>query len=443
MIHFATLKNTAISSCSNLLTVLLPRYFKNTMKAEIITIGDELLIGQVIDSNSAWIASRLTDNGIKVVRITSIGDTREEIFDALQDAEKRARIIIMTGGLGPTADDITKPALCEYFNTKLVFSEKTLAQITKLFEKRNFPMTESNRMQAMLPESAIHLNNSQGTAKGMWFEKDDKVFVSLPGVPFEMKALIDEEVLPKLKAELSIPAIYKRTVMTHGLGESFLAERISNWEKSLPASIKLAYLPQPGIVRMRLSASGDDMAQIKILVDQEIDKLCALIPELVFGFDEAALEKIIGELLLQKEKNLSLAESCTGGYLAHLISAVPGCSAYFEGSVTAYSYELKESLLGVSHASLIEYGAVSEEVVCQMAEGARKHLKTDYALATSGIAGPDGGTDEKPVGTVWIAVAGPKGSKAKLLRLGEHRFRNIRISALSALNLLREELLKD
>ncbi len=412
------------------------------MNAEIISIGDELLIGQVIDSNSAWIAEKLTEEGIRVVRITSISDQKGEIFEALDAASQKADLVMMTGGLGPTADDITKPALCEYFDTELEFYEETYQYIVEMFRKRNFPMTESNRNQAMLPKDALHLNNSQGTAKGMWFEKDGKVFISMPGVPFEMKAIVAEEAIPAIRKRFQLPFIYKKTVMTHGLGESFLAERIKDWESALPQEVKLAYLPQPGIVRMRLSASGTDKEKVRMLVESEVDKLLQLIPELVFAYDDQTMEETIGILLKDAGKNLTLAESCTGGYLSHLITSVPGSSSYYLGSITAYAYDVKESLLDVSHQSLLDVGAVSEEVIRQMAEGARKKLGSDYALATSGIAGPDGGTEEKPVGTIWIALAGPNGTKAKLLHLSKHRFRNIRMTAISALNMLRMELIQ-
>ena len=410
------------------------------MKAEIITIGDELLIGQVIDTNSSWIAEQLNLIGITTGQITCISDNREHILSTLGSAEKNSEIILLTGGLGPTKDDITKSTLCEFFDTKLVFNEDAYKVIENLFRLRGFPVTELNRKQAEVPENCTPIPNSNGTAPGMWFEKNGKIFVSMPGVPFEMKSMIINYVLPRLATRFNSQFIVHKTILTHGIGESFLAKKIEDWENNLPENIKLAYLPQPGIVRLRLTATGKNKDEMNTRIEEQEKKLKAQIPELIFGYDDDTLEKIIGSYLKNKNQTVSTAESCTGGYVAHLITGVAGSSDYYKGSVIAYSNEIKEKLLGVKHESLENYGAVSEEVVKQMAVGAQKKLQTDFALATSGIAGPDGGTKEKPVGTVWIACATPEKVITEKFLFGEHRGRNIRKSALAALNMLRLEL---
>ncbi|HPG33025.1 MAG TPA: competence/damage-inducible protein A [Lentimicrobium sp.] len=409
------------------------------MKAEIITIGDELLIGQVIDTNSAWMAEQLNLSGIKVAQITSISDNREHILNTLRDAETRADIIIMSGGLGPTRDDITKATLCEYFNTKLVFHQESYDNITRLFDLRRFKMTPVNRAQAEVPESCTPLLNVNGTAPGMWFNKNGKIFVSVPGVPFEMKALMTEQILPRLQ-HFSEIALVHRTILTQGVGESFLAAKIENWENNLPHFIKLAYLPQPGIVRLRLSASGQDKAKLEKEVEFQIDKLYELIPEYIFGENEDTLEAVVGNYLKQQNYTLATAESCTGGYIAHLITGIAGSSAYFKGSVVAYSNEIKENILGVSSDTINRKGAVSEETVFEMAAGLIKLFHVKCAIAVSGIAGPDGGTEEKPVGTTWICVLSPNGAETKKFTFGEHRGRNIRRAALAALDMLMKQI---
>ena len=410
------------------------------MHAEIITIGDEILIGQVIDTNSAWIAQKLNLIGFKVKQITSISDDREHILSALKEAESRAQLIIITGGLGPTKDDITKPALCDYFNSKLIFNEEAYHNIEKLFLPRNLVITEINRKQAELPHNCLPLKNTEGTAYGMWFEKNNKVFISMPGVPYEMKAMLAKEVIPGIKLHFKAPAIVHRTVLTQGIGESYLSDMIAEWEEALPAYIKLAYLPSPGMVRLRLSATGEDKDALSKELDSHIKSLQKLIPKFIYGYDLEKLEEIIGKLLLARKATLSTAESCTGGYIAHLITSVPGSSGYFAGSVVSYSNLIKEQELGVSKKDLLEFGAVSQQVVEQMALGIKKKYKTDYAIATSGIAGPTGGTPEKPVGTVWIAIASPKGAVSRKLLLGQDRKRNIVMTAFAALNKLRKEL---
>jgi nicotinamide-nucleotide amidase len=411
-------------------------------KAEIISIGDELLIGQVVNTNASWMAEQLSDSGLCLCRIITIGDEPDQLSQALAESISRAQFVLLTGGLGPTADDVTKPALCDFFGTQLVFHEPTLKHVEALFKKRGFPMTDRNRQQAWLPEACIPLTNSVGTAPGMWFEKDDSVIVSLPGVPFEMKSLMELEVLPRFKAIFSEMHYLRKTIMTSGVGESFLADKIKDWEEQLPRFLKLAYLPQPGIVRLRLSGRHPDKTLLKQTLEEQTEKLLQLIPDLVFGYDDEPLEAAIGRLLLENQASLSTAESCTGGYIAHLLTSIPGSSAYFKGSIVAYDNQVKTKQLDVSLSDLEQYGAVSQQVVEQMARGAREKLQTTYSLATSGIAGPDGGAEEKPVGTVWIAIAGPDFVKSELFHFGEHRGRTIRRSALTALEILRKELIK-
>lgn len=410
--------------------------------AEIISVGDELLIGQVVNTNASWMAAELNKNGIQVVQVSAIGDNGDRIKSALDEAFKRADIVLLTGGLGPTKDDITKNVLAAYFNSEMVFHQPTYEHIKVLFRLRNYQVTEVNRMQALIPERCIPLKNNHGTAPGMWFELGEKVAVSMPGVPFEMQALMLDEVLPRLNEKFLRSAIYHKTIMTHGLGESALAERISEWENNLPATIKLAYLPQPGIVRLRLSSSGEDMARVTKAINEQCERLHSFFPDLIFGYDDVSMEEVIGDYLKRLGKKLSVAESCTGGYVSHLITAIPGSSAYFNGSVVSYSNQSKARLLGVSEALIEEYGAVSQQVVEAMAAGALIRFDADYALSISGIAGPDGGTVEKPVGTVWIGLATPTGVTSKLFLFGEHRGRNIRRAALTALNLLRLDLQK-
>ncbi|MBK7030453.1 MAG: competence/damage-inducible protein A [Bacteroidales bacterium] len=410
------------------------------MLAEIITIGDELLIGQVIDTNSAWIAEQLNAIGIKVFQITSISDQREHILQTLEEASSRVQLIIMTGGLGPTKDDITKKTLCEYFQTQLVMSDEALNNINRIFSLRHWNLTELNRQQALVPEGCQVLTNVNGTAPGMRFESKGCLYFSLPGVPFEMKGLMTDEVLPQLIGQ-SKNIILHRTILTEGVGESFLAERIENWENSLPPYIKLAYLPQPGIVRLRLTASGTDEPKLKEALQKAEADLMPLAGNYIFGYDDDTMPEVIGELLREKGSTLSAAESCTGGMIAQMITSIPGSSDYFKGSIVAYSNEIKEKLLGVHQETLIQHGAVSEQTVIEMAVGSRNKLGTDFAIAVSGIAGPTGGTDEKPVGTTWIAISTPDHTVARHFLFGDHRGRNIQRTALSALSMLRKELL--
>lgn len=412
------------------------------MKAEIITIGDEILIGQIVDTNSAWMGEQFNLNGIEIYQITSVHDDHDHIIRAIKNAEQHADLVVITGGLGPTKDDITKHTLCEYFNTKLVFHEPTLKTIYERFKFRGIDMNKMNRDQAMLPESCTILPNKMGTAPGMWFERNDTIFVSMPGVPFEMKYLVEFELLPRLRKTGRTKAIFHKTVLTQGVPESMLAERIADWEDALPTHIKLAYLPNPMAVRLRLSAIGDDLEALKSDVEKEIEKLKTIIPEAIFGYDLETMAEVIGRELVQQNKKLAVAESCTGGYISHLITSVSGSSEYYNGSVTSYSNEMKEKLLGVSRENLEKYGAVSEQVAREMVEGVKRVMNADYAVATTGIAGPTGGTEEKPVGTVWIAVSGPEKTWVKKYTfVGDQRDRNIVRSGQSALQLLRRMVL--
>ena len=416
------------------------------MNVEIINIGDELLIGQVVNTNAAWMAEQLNLSGFRVFQVTTISDLRQHILQTLSDAEKHAEVVLVSGGIGPTKDDITKHTLCEYFNTRLVFNEAAYRDVEALFARRGYPVTELNRQQAELPENCTGIPNKLGTARGMWFEKErpgggKTIFVSMPGVPFEMKAMMTDWVIPHLKQVFKTPFIYHKTVLTQGVGESFLAAQIEEWENSLPSNIKLAYLPQPGIVRLRLTAEGPDEGILHQQVESEVLKLNVLIPEHIFGYDTETLELIIGRLLKERNATLATAESCTGGAIAQMITSVPGSSAYFKGSVVAYSNDIKEEILGVLPDTLEQHGAVSKEVVTEMAISLQSKFNVDYAIATSGIAGPDGGTPEKPVGTTWIAIASPDEVFAMPYLFGDSRDRNIRRTALQALNLLRKKLM--
>ena len=425
----------------------------NTVRAEVITIGDEILFGQITDTNTAWLGTELTNVGIRVVRKTSVGDQADAILQSLQEAHERADIIIITGGLGPTKDDITKKTLCTYFGVGMMRNETALALVTGFFEKRGRAMTDLNRAQADLPANAVYMQNDWGTAPGMWFEyaKSDeskRVYVSLPGVPFEMKHLMTNRILPRLIQYFKTPIIRHKMIRTVGIGESFLAERIEAWEDALPAHIKLAYLPSFGGVKLRLTATGDDSDLIDRELAEQVDKVMPLIQKSVYGFDRDELETVVGKLLKEKGTDgkpltLGVAESCTGGYVSAQITKVPGASAYFWGSVVSYSNSVKETVLGVKAETLRQFGAVSEETIREMAEGVRIALGTDVGIATSGIAGPDGGTPDKPVGTIWIACATHQRTVTRLLKLGQYRDQNIQLTTNYLLNMLREELLNE
>jgi nicotinamide-nucleotide amidase len=409
------------------------------VNASIITIGDELLIGQTIDTNSAFIAQELNKTGIWVKRRIAIGDVREDILNALREQSGDCNLIIITGGLGPTADDITKPTLCEYFGGKLVLHQPTLEHVTYLFEhvfRRPMPLLERNRRQAEVPDVCTVLKNERGTAPGMWFEKDNVFFVSLPGVPHEMKGLMLDSVIPKLKKTFKLPVVLHRNLLTSGIGESLLADHIADFENDLPSHIKLAYLPAYGMVRLRLTSRGSDKNSVENELDSLFIQLKSFVKKWMVTDEDISLPEAVLNLLQSKKKTVSTAESCTGGNIAHLITSIPGSSASYNGSVVSYANDAKENLLGVKRETLLQFGAVSEQTVVEMVNGALKELKTDYVIATSGIMGPDGGTPEKPVGTVWIAV----GNNKKIIAL-QHSFRfdrerNIELTTHNALSML-------
>lgn len=406
--------------------------------AEIITIGDELLIGQVVDTNSAWMARQLNLQGISVRQISSVPDSANEIVLAIREAEQRAGIILITGGLGPTKDDLTKHTLCKYFGGELEINAEQLAQIERLFAGHGMEVTEINRRQAEVPNTCVCIVNPRGTAPGMWFEQNGHIYVSMPGVPHEMKGMMQERVLPMLLKKINAPAIVHRTFQTQGVGESLLASWIADWENALPSYMKLAYLPSAGQVRLRLSSRGIAPEVARQEMEVLAGQLYTLIGTHIYGEGDISLPEVIQQTMITKGMSLSLAESCTGGEIAHLLTSVPGSSAYFLGGLVAYSNALKTSVLGVSEKTLAEFGAVSRETALEMAIGAKQQFQSDYSLAVTGVAGPDGGSDEKPVGTVWIAVAGGGHLEAKLLRLGSDRLQNIKMASLAGLHFLKK-----
>ena len=413
------------------------------MNAEIITIGDEILIGQVVDTNSVYIAEKLNAIGISIYQKTAISDNREHIIATIDRAFSTSDIIIVTGGLGPTSDDITKSVLAEYFGAKcLKIHEPTLEIIKKLMQRLNISLNELNRKQAELPDCCTPVLNKNGTAPAMWFERNGKILVAMPGVPYEMKAIMND-VVPMICQRFDLQTVYHKTLLTYGIPESVLAEQIKEWENNLPAHLHLAYLPNPETgVRLRLSAYNvNDKKTLEQKIDNQFDILRTILKTSVYGENNDNLATAVGKLLLQKNAMFATAESCTGGRIASMITSNAGSSKYFAGAVVAYANSVKIETLGVNALDIEKYGAVSEQVVCQMAQGVRAALNVEYAVATSGIAGPDGGTDEKPVGTVWIAVATPKKVFAKKYNLSTLRDVNISRTAAIALNMLRLELL--
>lgn len=410
--------------------------------ASIITIGDELLIGQTIDTNSAWIAQQLNAIGIVLQRRVAVGDDKTAITTALDEESGRSHLILLTGGLGPTADDITKPLLCEYFGGKLVQNEAALQNLLQLFESRGLPILERNLQQAMVPDVCTVIQNKRGTAPGMWFEREGRVFVSMPGVPHEMKGMMIDFVLPQLRVRFQTPAIIHRTLVTAGQGESFVAERLAEFEQQLPAHIKLAYLPGYGLLKLRLTAMGAGERVLEAEVDNHFKQLQNILADIAVANEDIGLEVVVGRLLKARGQNLGLAESCTGGYIAHKITLVPGCSAYFKGSIVSYANEVKTGVLKVAQSVMDASGAVSEETVKQMLAGALHLLQTDYAIAVSGIMGPDGGSAEKPVGTVWMAVGNRHRTLTRRFHFRFDRERNIQLTASVALNELRKFILQ-
>ncbi|MGB0199030.1 MAG: competence/damage-inducible protein A [Flavobacteriaceae bacterium] len=393
------------------------------MQAEVITIGDEILIGQIIDSNSAYIAKKLNSIGIEIAQIRSISDKEEDILSALASAQDRVPLVIMTGGLGPTKDDITKHCFCTYFEDELVHNPQVLLHIEKLFAQYvKVPINDLNRAQAMLPSKAVLLDNPFGTAVGMWMNKGKTVFVSMPGVPYEMKNMMEQQLLPKLKQHFDRPAIVHKTMLTYGWGESRIAEVISDWETALPKHIKLAYLPNLGRVRLRLTARGVNEKVLSAEVDQLFERLYPLIGEIITGFEsDQPIEAQIGILLNDLEKSIATAESCTGGRIAAALTSVPGASAYFAGGAVPYKTELKMKLLEVPASLIDTHSVVSAEVALAMAEGVRKQFSSDYGLATTGNAGPQKGDSDADVGTVYVALVGPGIQQVEHFNFGNHR----------------------
>ena len=407
------------------------------VNAEIIAIGDELLYGQIMDTNSHWISQELDAVGVRVVRKTTVGDNRTDILTAFEEASKRADLILITGGLGPTQDDLTKPLLAEYFGCEIVEVPEAVAAVSAYFTRRGREMTLLNTLQGHLPTCCTYVPNEVGTAPGMWFEQKGCYWMSMPGVPHEMKKLVKDFVLPKLSQVFELPVIYHKLIKTAGIGESWLADLIKDWENALPAHIRLAYLPSLGHVKLRLTAFGTNKEQLQQEVAAQIQVLLPQIEKYVYGYDEETLETALGKLLKNAGKTIALAESCSGGYVSHLITTVPGSSAYFQGAVVPYHNAFKERILGVKSETLSSHGAVSEATVAEMAEGVRALFNADYGLASSGIAGPDGGTADKPVGTVWIACAGPEGVETRKLQLTQDRMLNIQLTGVAVLNLFR------
>ncbi len=408
------------------------------MQVEIITIGDEILIGQIVDTNSAWMAAELNKAGFEVVQITSVHDNEKQITEALELALERAEVVLFTGGIGPTKDDITKLTLCRYFSAELVFNAQVYADIEKLLKNRMRAMNELTKSQAMVPDKAVIISNPIGTAPVTWFDKGEKVVVSMPGVPYEMKRAMEFEIIPRLQKQFQSQAIVHKTLLVTGYPESALALKIADWENVLPEQIHLAYLPHFNIVKLRLSAAQDDFVSTKNEIDRQVALLKAILGDAVIAEEDISLEALVGRHLRATGKTLATAESCTGGHIAHRITTVAGSSAYFKGSVIAYSNEIKTGLLGVDEQVINRDGAVSEEVVRQMAIGVADKLSADYVIATSGIAGPDGGTDEKPVGTVWIAVGTKDSLVSRRFQFSLDRQLNIERTTQTALLMLME-----
>ena len=409
------------------------------MRAKIITIGDEILVGQTVDTNSAFIAKAFNEIGFQVTEILSIADTKDHILEALDKAIPNHDFVILTGGLGPTNDDITKTVLTDYFKDELVMYPEVLERIKGFFKKFNKPFLKVNELQAMLPAKATIIENELGTASGMWFKQGETNVLSLPGVPFEMKALFTA-FLERIKGQYELGEFYHATVLVAGIGESYFAELIADWEKACrDHNVGVAYLPSIGTLKLRLTGELKD----KQFIDDQLGQLIKSHPKYVIGYEDTKLEEKIGALLKTDHQKLGTVESCTGGGLAKAIVAVPGSSAYYEGSIVSYSYQLKEKLVGVQSETLVNYGAVSEEVVTEMASHGKQKLDVDYCISISGVAGPGGGTEDKPVGSVWIAIATPDKIHTKLFNFGHNRSRNIQSTIMAALNFLRLILIKE
>lgn len=408
------------------------------MKADIITIGDEILIGQITDTNSQWIAEQINNIGFKIRRITTVGDDKNEIINVLDNIIGKVNLIIITGGLGPTEDDITKQTLAEYFNQKLKENTEVLEDVTEFITSKGFELNKLNRKQAEVPENCKILRNKNGTAPGMWFKKNKTIIISLPAVPFEMKELVEKKVIPELKIELKLPNVIHKTVLTYGIPEASLAEVLSEWEQNLDKRISLAYLPSPERIRLRLSTICKNKNIAEEIINTEIEKVKNILGKNIFGYGDMFLQEAIGSLLIKKDKTLSISESCTAGNVSRLIASVPGSSKYFKGGIVAYSNEIKNKQLNVPFEIIEKYGAVSKEVVEAMAKGQRQIFKTDFSIAISGIAGPGGGTKEKPVGTTWIAVSDKNKTIARKFNFGKRRLLNVRFASSKSLDMLRK-----
>jgi len=412
----------------------------NSVKVEIITIGDEILIGQIVDTNSAWMAVELNKVGFELAQITSVHDNSNHITESIEMALNRADIVLFTGGIGPTKDDLTKQTLCNYFDSSLVFNQEVYNDIEEMLKYRKIAINELTRQQAMVPDKCTVIRNPVGTAPITWFEKDGKIIVSMPGVPYEMKCAMENEVIPRLQKFFKTPVVIHKTVQVYGIPESVLALKIADWENALPTNIHLAYLPNYGIVKLRLSGISDDSLALEFSINQQIAGLSEIIGNAIISYEDIPVENLIGNLLLSKGKMLAIAESCTGGNIAHRITLIPGCSNYFKGSVVAYSNEVKTNILKVSAENIEKNGAVSKEVVEQMAIGIKKLLQSDVAISTSGIAGPTGGSIDKPVGTVWIAVCSDEKLISREFKFGALRQQNIERATQAALLMLKEIL---
>lgn len=407
-----------------------------------ISIGDELLIGQVINTNAAWLGAQLSDAGFQLYSSLTIGDSEQAIMDALESCMD-ADLVLVTGGLGPTADDITKPTVCKFFETELEFCQAAYDNVVSIFKRRGFQMSERNRGQAFLPKSCTYVPNTYGTAPCMWLEKKGVVFVFMPGVPFEMKGIFTDELLPRIKERFHAVPYEKRVIMTTGIGESFLADKIKDWEDNLPAFLSLAYLPQHGMVRLRLSGRHEDAVLLHETLDKEIAKLLALIPEYVFAMEDVPIERAVFDLLINKGLTFASAESCTGGNIAHVITLIPGSSEVFKGTAVTYATSMKTKVLGVPAETIEHYGVVSQQVVEDMAKGVRNLMEADFGVATTGVAGPSGGTEENPVGTVWIAAASADGVVSKRYNFGKDRENVINRATIMTYEMLRQQILSE
>ncbi len=412
----------------------------NRITAEIITIGDEILYGQILDTNAKWMSEALDEIGVRTIRRTTIGDNEVDILKAFEEAEARVDIVLITGGLGPTKDDLTKPCLAKYFKCDMELDASALDDVIRIFESKGRELTDINRLQAVLPTACQKVTNAVGSAPGMWFHHEGTVFVSMPGVPYEMKMMMTNHIIPKLQDTFKMPVIYHKIIKTIGIGESWLADIIDGWAEGLPENMSLAYLPSLSQVKLRITAVGEVKEELIKEVADQVELVKPLISQYIFGYDQDTIESVIGSRLKEEGLTVSTAESCSGGYLAHMITSVPGSSAYFIGSVVSYHNDIKIGQLGVKMSTLTEHGAVSEQTVKEMASSIRQKFNTNIGLATSGVAGPGGGSKEKPVGTVWIAYSDGENCVARKLQLGTERTLNIQLSAIHCLNLMRQQL---